>query len=59
VQKIATRNFTFRHHLETSLTDEVALKGITYKPQCGLNAISGIIKVRINHLGLIVKVGEY
>jgi len=59
VQKIASKNYFFRHHLETSVEEPKALKGITYKPQLGLNGITGIIKIRINHIGRIVKVGEY
>jgi CRISPR-associated endonuclease Csn1 len=59
VQKIQNKSYTFRHHLETALQDIVTLKGITYKPQCGFNSINGIVKVRLNHLGQIVKVGEY
>ena len=59
VQKIATKNYFFRHHLETSVDTIKALKGIAYKPQLGLNSIEGIMKVRVNHLGKIVQVGEY
>lgn len=59
VQKIATKNYFFRHHLETSVEEKKELKGIAYKPQLGLNAINGIVKVRVNHIGEIVKVGEY
>ncbi len=59
VQKIATKNYFFRHHLETTVENPKELSGITYKPQLGLNGIAGIIKVRINHLGEIVQVGEY
>lgn len=59
VQKIATKNYFFRHHLETTVEEKKELKNIAYKPQLGLNGIKGIIKVRINHLGQIVKVGEY
>ena len=59
IQKIASKNYFFRHHLETNVEEYRALKGITYKPQLGLNGIVGIIKVRINHIGQIVKVGEY
>ncbi|MEK6780271.1 MAG: type II CRISPR RNA-guided endonuclease Cas9 [Bacteroidota bacterium] len=58
VQKIATRNYFFRHHLETTVKEYKELKDIAYKPQLGLNAINGILKVRINHLGKIVHVGE-
>ena len=59
VQKIASKNYFFRHHLETSIVEPKELKGITYKPQLGLNGIIGILKVRINHIGKIVSIGEY
>lgn len=59
VQKIATKNYFFRLHLETMVSEVKELKDIMYKPQLGLNAIVGIIKVRINHLGEIIYVGEY
>lgn len=59
VQKLATKNYFFRHHLETTVETPKELAGVTYKPQLGLNGIVGIIKVRINHLGDIVSVGEY
>lgn len=59
VQKISSKSYFFRHHLETDVKERKELKDITYKPQLGLNAIAGIVKVRINHLGQIVEVGEY
>jgi CRISPR-associated endonuclease Csn1 len=59
VQKISTKNYFFRHHLETTVEEVKELKDIAYKPQLGLKAIDGIIKIRINHLGKIVHVGEY
>ena len=59
VQKVSTKNYFFRHHLETDVQERKPLKDIAYKPQLGLKAIEGIIKVRINHLGQIVSVGEY
>jgi CRISPR-associated endonuclease Csn1 len=59
VQKIATRNYFFRHHLEPTVETPKELSGITYKPQLGLNGINGIVKVRVNHIGQIVYVGEY
>jgi len=59
VQKIATKNYFFRHHLETTVEERKELKDITFKPQLGLNAIRGILKVRLNHLGKIVHIGEY
>ena len=59
VQKLATKNYFFRHHLETNVDTPKELSGITYKSQLGLKGIVGIVKVRINHLGQIVAVGEY
>ncbi len=59
VQKIATKNYMFRHHLETTVENQKELNGIAYKSQLGLKAISGIRKIRINHIGQIVQVGEY
>ncbi|MEK9516839.1 MAG: HNH endonuclease domain-containing protein, partial [Flavobacteriaceae bacterium] len=59
VQKISTKNYFFRHHLETTVETEKKLSGVTYMSQLGLKGINGIVKVRINHLGKIVKVGEY
>lgn len=58
VQKIASKNYFFRHHLKTTVEEKKELKDIAYKPQLGLNAIGKIIKVRLNHLGDIVKIGE-
>jgi len=58
VQKVAPGDYSFRHHLETQLIDNSKSKGFTWK-RLGLSGINGIIKVRINHLGKIVKVGEY
>ncbi len=65
VQKISTKNYVFNHHLETKVVDSELLKnfknlsGITYHFIQTPNKLKGIIKVRINHLGEIVKVGEY
>jgi CRISPR-associated endonuclease Csn1 len=58
VQKLATKNYFFRHHLETTVEEKKELKDIAYKPQLGLSAINGIVKVRVNHIGDIVMVGE-
>ncbi|WP_370897919.1 type II CRISPR RNA-guided endonuclease Cas9 [Chryseobacterium gossypii] len=57
VQKIATKDYFFRHHLETSVEDNPKLKGITWKRE-GLNGIRNILKIRLNNLGKIVQVGE-
>jgi CRISPR-associated endonuclease Csn1 len=59
VQKIGTKDYWFRHHLETELIDNSKLKDITFMRINSCNPLNGIIKVRLNHLGQIVKVGEY
>lgn len=59
VQKIASKNYYFRHHLETTIEEKKELKDITYKSIWTTSPLNGIIKVRINHLGKIVQQGEY
>jgi CRISPR-associated endonuclease Csn1 len=58
VQKIANRDYVFRHHFETTVENSNELKGTSWKRE-GINGIMNIIKVRTNHLGDIVGVGEY
>lgn len=53
------RDFKFRHHLETKVEDNKLLQGVTYQQIKSLSPLEEIIKVRINHIGEIVKVGEY
>ena len=53
------RDFKFRHHLETSVEDKKELKDISFKQIKSLLPLVKTVKVRINHLGQIVKVGEY
>ncbi len=58
VQKFTIKDYFFRHHLETNVENAPQLKNIIWKRE-GLSGIVGIIKVRLNHLGDIVHVGEY
>jgi CRISPR-associated endonuclease Csn1 len=59
VQSISSKDYWFRHHLETKLLDtaEDAAVGkfIRFK---SLGRVNSIIKVKINTLGKIVKIGE-
>jgi CRISPR-associated endonuclease Csn1 len=55
----AVRDYVFRHHLETSVDDKKELKETAFKNIKSLSYLEKIVKVRINHLGKIVKVGEY
>ncbi len=59
VQKIATKNYMFRHHLETNVEENKALVHIAYRNLRSCSNLSELVKVRINHVGQIVKVGEY
>ena len=45
-------------NIDFILNNSKELSGMTWK-RCGLSAIKGIVKVRVNHLGQIVSVGEY
>ncbi len=59
VQKIAAKNYMFRHHLETNVDTSKELDKVAYRLIQSTPHLVGIIKVRINHLGQIVKEGEY
>lgn len=58
VQKFTLKDYFFRHHLETNVEDNSSTKGITWKRE-GLAGIKDVIKVRMNHLGDIIQIGEY
>ena len=53
------RDYKFRNHLETKVEDMKELKEITYKQFKTLSFANEIVKVRVNHIGQIVEVGEY
>ncbi len=55
----AVRDYMFRHHLETQIKDVKPLKEIAYINLKSVARMKNIIKVRINHIGEIVQVGEY
>ena len=52
------RVYVFRHHLETTVNDNNALMGFTFKRLRTAEALEGIIKVRVNHLGDILPAKE-
>jgi len=58
VQKISAKNYMFRHHLETIVGDKAMLKDVAFINYRNTDAVKDIIKVHINHIGKIVKVGE-
>jgi CRISPR-associated endonuclease Csn1 len=59
VQKISSKNYMFRHHLETTVDIRKELKDKTFKHYQSTGLLEGIIKVRLDHLGRIIHVGEY
>ena len=59
VQKFSTKDYVFRHHLETSISNKAeCLRNIIWKRIQNVNGLKGCVKVRINHIGEIVRVGE-
>ena len=58
VQSISSKDYWFRHHLETVVSANSALRGITWERVRNAEQLKGIVKVRVNHIGQIVSVGE-
>ncbi len=65
VQKLSKKNYVFNSHLETVAVSNELLKtkkqlsGVTYYFIQTPAKLEGVVKVRINHIGKIVYVGEY
>jgi CRISPR-associated endonuclease Csn1 len=59
VQKFRSKDYFFRHHLETNVDNITELHNVAWKRISSLNKLQGIVKVAINHLGKIVHLGEY
>lgn len=55
------RDFIFRHHLDATKASDLnkSVQGVSYHQYKSLTPLNNIVKVRINHLGDIVSVGEY
>lgn len=62
VRKFTNNDYHFVHHLETIANDDMeknkVLRNITWIAT-GKHHVANIIKVRVNHLGQIVSVGEH
>lgn len=56
---ISTSGVWFRHHLETSVETNSKLKDVTFKVIQSTKNLKPILKIRLNHLGKIVQIGEY
>ena len=59
IQAISTKDYLFRHHLETNVARVKELHDVTWKRINSLSNMHSIVKVRLDHLGRIVQVGEY
>ena len=59
VQKFSVKDYYFRHHLETKVEDVGELRDVTWVRIRNAQNLSDIVKVRVNHIGQIVYVGEY
>ena len=60
VQKFAYKNYVFRHHLESTIDlSDYSLRGTTWVDFRSSKGLDEIVKVRVNHIGQIVYVGEY
>lgn len=65
VQSISSKYYIFNHQYETKNADgnlfktKKQMSGITYNFFQNEKWLNGIVKVRINHIGLILSVGEY
>ena len=59
VQKFSYKNYVFRHHLETKVDNTSSkMRGTTWIDFRSSKGLDKIVKVRINHIGQIIKVGE-
>ncbi|MBN1183794.1 MAG: type II CRISPR RNA-guided endonuclease Cas9 [Bacteroidales bacterium] len=65
VQKLSTKNYVFNHHFETKAVDGDMLKskkelaGKSYYFIWAPQKLEGVVKVQLNNLGKIIKIGEY
>ena len=60
VQKFSYKNYVFRHHLETTIEkSDYSLRGVTWMDFRSSRGLDTILKVRVNHIGKIVSIGEY
>ncbi len=58
VQKISKKFYNFRHHLETSVEEIPELQNSTWLRITDIKKLRNLVKVRLNHIGKIVAVGE-
>lgn len=49
----------FRHHLETTVEEKKELINISHINLRSTPLLEHLVKIRINHIGQIVSIGEY
>ncbi|PRZ21272.1 type II CRISPR RNA-guided endonuclease Cas9 [Flavobacterium granuli] len=59
VQKIAKKNYLFRHHSDPKIEELKDLKDTNYKTVRSTSHLQNIIKIQIDTLGKIIHIGEY
>ena len=59
VQSFSVKDYFFRHHLETIIDNDKRTYDVTWKRIRTTAKLDTIVKVRVNHIGQIVSVGEY
>lgn len=58
IQSLSERDYWFRHHLDTSSEKPKTLRDITYKRIRSTSGLENLIKVQVNRIGEIVRIGE-
>jgi CRISPR-associated endonuclease Csn1 len=58
MQKFTNKDYFFRHHLETNVDNIKETHHLSWL-RTGLSGVGQIKKVRLNHLGKVVQIGEY
>lgn len=58
VQKLSTKNYVFRHHLETTVDEVKELRDITWKRITAIQKMKEAVKVKVDNIGRIVGVGD-
>lgn len=59
VQSVSTHDYFFRHHTETTAEKNNNLKDTVWLRLKSTIRLKNAIKVRVNHIGQIVSIGEY
>ena len=58
VQKLSSKDYWFRHHLDPTTNEEKPLENVTWKRIRNITSLMNIVKVRLDSLGRIVSYTE-